>query len=140
MRRRQRTQVIIDHGSQAAITWGQRLAQDYSVETIVAPRLGLLMIKQRETAKQTLFYSGEILMTECKLRYQNWVGLGLVKGDQAELAHALAMIDLAYQAGWPQVTELDAWLAELAKEQERYLNDLSQRYAKTKVDFSTMNQ
>lgn len=64
-----------------------------------APRQGLVMCEARETARNTRFYLGEALMSECRVRIGDAEGLGLVLGRDDELARALAVIDAAYSLG-----------------------------------------
>ena len=65
-------------------------------EEVVAPHQGLVMNQVRETARNTRFYLGEALMTECRVRVAGADGLGVVLGADGELARALAVVDAAY--------------------------------------------
>lgn len=65
------------------------------VREVVAPRQGLVMCQVRETARNSRFYLGEALMTECRVRLGSVEGLGVVLGTNAELAHDMAVIDAA---------------------------------------------
>ncbi len=56
------------------------------------------MIKMRETAKRELFYLGEVLVTEAKVSINGTLGMGIVVGDNEELALNLAIIDCATNA------------------------------------------
>lgn len=140
MNRRQRTELFIEYGQEACMSQAAELLTLYDIETMVNPQLGLMMIKQRETAQNTLFYSGEVLVTECKVRCGQVMGLGLIKGNQAEMARALAVLDLAFNAGWPECQALEAWLQDLARVKETKQAETIRRYQQSRVDFSTMQQ
>lgn len=140
MKRYQRTYLILEYGRSQALTWGEQIAKAYSYEMIVKPHLGLVMLKHRESALKTLFYSGEMLMSECKVRFNECIGCGLVAGENLDLSLAMALIDLAYQAQWAICQEMDQWLLDLqakAQEKEQADRDL---YHSTRVNFSTMKQ
>lgn len=139
MKRRRRTELIIEYGTDDALKFAQQLLDKYEIDIIVSPRLGLTMIKQRETAKNTLFYSGEVLISECKVRMDDAIGLGIVVGAQLELAQALAVIDLAYQLELSEIEELNQWLEKLKTREAEEIKAASIKYSRTKVDFSTMN-
>lgn len=140
MNRRQRTELLIDYGKDDCVKYAQMIVDNHDIETVVEPQLGLLMIQQRETAQNTLFYAGEVLVTECKVRHGQHMGLGLVKGDQAEMAHALAVIDLAFVATWSETQDILTWLDQLVEVKRQTLDTQTRRYQQSRVDFSTMQQ
>lgn len=133
-----RTELIIEYGRQEALAYARNIMDRYPVEEIMAPHLGLVMIKQRETAKNSLFYIGEVLVTQTKVRCKNHVGIGLVKGEDMAFSHALAVIDLAYKMGWPETKGLDAWLKQLEAVERQVLARKTEQTLRTKVNFSTM--
>lgn len=139
MNRRQWTELIIEYGSHQIEDYLPIILEKYSIEEIIPPHLGLVMIKQRETAKQSLFYIGEILVTETKVRYGDKIGLGLVKGDKPALSRALAIFDLAYVCQWPEWQQVETWLEELSSVKLEERDRQTKRIMQTKVDFSTMN-
>src|SRR5699024_12368137 len=69
--------------------------EELHFDLISGPSVGLVMVKTREHAKNTLFYMGEVLITETKIRHGSVVGTGLVKGSDNELSQAMAFIDLS---------------------------------------------
>jgi alpha-D-ribose 1-methylphosphonate 5-triphosphate synthase subunit PhnG len=139
MNRKTRTEILI----KGPVSVPQKLAREilsrYEVRTIEDANNGLVMIKVREGAKQSLFYIGEVLVTECKVMLNGCLGIGIVKGHEPELAYNLAVIDAAYNAG---LAETKAWTSELLLEEERIKKndqDLAARILKTKVNFTTMD-
>lgn len=139
MKRRRRTEILI-HGSQKlAAELAGSIMQNYRVEVIQPPENGLVMLKMRETSQRSLFYPGEVLVTECKVQIGETIGIGILAGDQPELAEQLAVIDAAFEAELP---ETGSWVRLLEQEE---LNIREQRAAasqdilKTKVDFESMD-
>lgn len=139
MNRRQWTELIIEYGNHQIEDYVALFLEKYSIEEIIPPHLGLVMIKKRETAKQSLFYIGEILVTETKVRFGDKIGLGLVKGDNPDLSRALAIFDLAYVCRWPEWQYLQAWFKELSTIKLEDRRRQTKAVMQTKVDFSTMS-
>lgn len=139
MNRRQRTEILI----QGAPTLSKKLAtiitDSYKCREVVAPRYGLTMVKMRESAQKSLFYLGEVLVTEAKVMINNKIGVGIVVGMEDELALNLAIIDAAYNAN---LEETNDWKNDLLQEAERIKSNRAkeqQNLLKTKVDFQTMD-
>ena len=143
MTRRRRTEIV----ARASQDFARKLAQDiqatYPIKVIQSPQPGLVMIKQRESGRNGLFYLGELYVTEAKVALGESLGLGLIQDDDADRAadHALnaAVIDAAFNAGVP---ELAGWLPRF-EEQARLIaqaaaNDTA-RINQSKVSFETMD-
>lgn len=138
MIRKKRTRILIKGSSEVSKKLAQEILDIYDVKTIEESNNGLVMIKARERAKQSLFYIGEVLITECKVMINRSLGIGLVNGHQPELAYNLAIIDAAYNAN---LMETNAWTKVLLIEEDR-INKESEAFKnkvlKTKVNFNTM--
>ena len=97
------------------------------------------MIKMRETAKKSLFYLGEVLVTETKVQINQSFGIGIVVGDEEELSYQLAVIDAAYEAN---LVETKKWTLLFEEEEKRIQKNRSKQEAailKTKVNFEMMD-
>ena len=137
-RKRQRTEILIQGDSQLAQQFAESIMDTYECREILAPQYGLTMIKMRETAKNSLFYIGEVLITEAKVEINNRIGIGIVVGMKDELAKHLAIIDAAYKADLPETT---TWEAQLIKAEKQITKELAKKQAElfeTKVSFETM--
>ena len=139
MNRRKRTEILIRGSKELAEKLAKEIEEKYNIKTIDEPNNGLVMIKMRETAKKQLFYLGEVLVTEAKIQINGYLGMGIVAGDNEELAINLAIIDGAYKAN---LKETSKW-EELLLNEEKIIKEkeykLSQKILETKVDFTTMN-
>lgn len=139
MKRRKRTEILIQGDPKLAERFAKSIAENYAYQEIIAPQHGLTMVKMRESAKNSLFYMGEVLVTEAKIEIQNSIGIGIVIGMEKKLAHHLAMIDAAYKANLPETTQ---WETALLEEEKNIKINLAKKQAKlfeTKVDFQTMD-
>jgi alpha-D-ribose 1-methylphosphonate 5-triphosphate synthase subunit PhnG len=138
MKRKQRTEILLNSPHQLAERLALQILGQYSVKSIEEPNNGLVMVKVRETAKRELFYLGEVFITECKVMIEGQLGIGMVQGHEPELAYHLAIIDAAYNAGLP---EIGGW-TELLLTEERAIQEkqaaMHAKILKTKVNFQTM--
>ena len=99
MNRKRRTEILIRSPKELAKKLADNVRKKYAIRVIEEPNQGLVMIKMRETAKKELFYLGEVLVSEAKVYVNGALGMGIVKGENEELALNLAIIDGAYKAG-----------------------------------------
>lgn len=140
MKRKRRTEILVNGASELAARLAEEIIQRYDVKTIEEPNQGLVMIKVRETAQKSLFYIGEVLVTECKVQIDGAIGLGILHSHDRQLAYHLAVIDAAYEAGLKETAE---WTERLLHEETAIFR---QRLAaqsgvlKTKVSFETMDE
>lgn len=139
MNRRRRTKILIRAGKDLAKNLANEIKEKYEIKSIEEPNNGLVMVKLRETAKKELFYLGEVLVTEYKVYVNGTLGLGIVTGDEEELAYNLAIIDGAYRNN---VKEIEKWEEMLLNEEQsikKREEKETRKILETKVDFSTMN-
>jgi alpha-D-ribose 1-methylphosphonate 5-triphosphate synthase subunit PhnG len=139
MKRRRRTEILIQGNPILAQNFAELIINKYECREIVAPQYGLTMIKMRESAKNSLFYIGEVLMTEAKVEINQCIGIGIVVGMEDELSKHLAIIDAAYKANLPE-TEL--WNQQLIEAEKAIIKERAQEQAElfeTKVNFETMD-
>ena len=139
MRRKRRTEILVNSSIGLAADLAEDIISKYEVKTIEQPNHGLVMVKARETAKNSLFYLGEVMVTECKVEINGCIGIGILKGDEPQKAFYLAVIDATYQAG---LKETNDWAPRLLSAEENILRsriELSQQILKTKVNFETMD-
>ncbi|CAM4233505.1 phosphonate C-P lyase system protein PhnG [Paenibacillus alkaliterrae] len=139
MQRKRRTEILINGSREIPARLAQQIAGRYEVNTIEEPNNGLVMIKARETAKKSLFYLGEVFVTECKVQIGGAIGLGIVKGHEPELAYQLAVIDAAYQAGLDETGHWQEVLTAKEHEIDQRRKARQSKILQTKVIFETMD-
>jgi len=140
LKRRRRTEILINGSRDIAARLAGEILERHEIRTVEEPNCGLVMLKVRETARKSLFYLGEVLVTECKVRLHGKTGLGIVAGDEPELAFHLAVIDAAYRAG---VRETEGWDAVLEDEAEKIASRraaFNRGVLRTRVNFEIMSE
>ncbi|MDN7245312.1 phosphonate C-P lyase system protein PhnG [Planococcus shenhongbingii] len=138
MKRRRRTEILIQGNEQLARGFAETIAKKYECREISAPQYGMTMIKMRESAKNSLFYIGEVLVTEAKVEIGGQIGIGIVAGMKEELARNLAIIDAAYKADLPETAEWQHPLLEMEKDIAQAKSREQAELFETKVSFETM--
>lgn len=136
--RERRTRILVEGNPDLRHSLAEHVRRDYPVVELGPPDPGLIMTKMRETAKNSLFYIGEVLATEAKARVEGYTGLGLILGNQPEAARDLAIIDAAYNAKLSLCLE---WVSLLEAEEERLALEHQkhhERLLETRVEFQRM--
>ena len=139
MNRKKRTEILIRGSADVAGKLAREILNRYDVTTVEEANNGMVMVKIRESAQRSLFYLGEVFITECKVMINGHLGIGMVKGHEPEIAYSLAVIDAACNADLP---ETKAWEGLLLLEQNRINKAYAafmQKILKTKVNFDTMD-
>ncbi|WP_439653127.1 phosphonate C-P lyase system protein PhnG [Raoultibacter phocaeensis] len=111
------------------------------VKVLDAPREELVMVKVRESSRNSLFYLGEALMCSCRVRIGDAMGFGYVLGSKRNAAYNLAVVDAAYRSERPFEGK-QRWEQRIEKEARRlYERQLKSQalVERTRVDFSTMD-
>ena len=132
------TRVFAKYGRQEAIDFFLKYKEELDFDIISGPSEGLVMVKTREKEKNTLFYMGEVLITETKIRHGSTVGTGLVKGSDNELSQAMAFIDLSIKME-QFTTELPKILETLKNIEANDIAEKTEKILQTKVNFEMMN-
>lgn len=139
MNRRNRTKILIDGSRDFARELISEVEANYDIHILSAPQQALTMVKLRETAKKSLFYLGEVLVTETKVQINNAYGIGIVVGDEEGFSYQLAVIDAAYEAN---LVETENWTVLFEEEEKRIHENRAIKAAaifKTKVNFEMMD-
>lgn len=139
MNRRRRTEILIEGSRSFAKELTKEIEQKYEIQILSEPKHCLTMMKVRETAKRSLFYLGEVLVTETKVQVNGCIGIGIVTGHEEALSYELAVIDAAFEAN---LEETNYWPVLFEMEEQRISQQKLQReqaILKTKVDFEMMN-
>jgi alpha-D-ribose 1-methylphosphonate 5-triphosphate synthase subunit PhnG len=140
LQRYERCRILVEGDSSLAQEIAAEIEKEHRVEIIDEPHEELVMIKVRESVRNSLFYLGEALMCSCRVKLGDTIGHGMVIGTKRNLAYNLALIDAAFSSGIAAKKEAD-WEARI-REEARKLARREAREAtlidKTRVDFSTM--
>jgi len=141
VKRYERTKILVEGNPAVARKIAAQIEQEHSVEVLDEPHEELVMVKVRESAKNSLFYLGEALMCSCRVCLDDKaVGFGFALGDKREKAYNLALVDAAYSSD--QIIPKTTWDVLIDKESERLRLKQQKEQIKidrTKVDFSVMD-
>ncbi|MBD8037031.1 phosphonate C-P lyase system protein PhnG [Solibacillus sp. A46] len=139
MNRAERTKLLIEVGRKQALEMADQIANTYEIVEVQPPREGLVMVKLRESAQQSLFYIGEVLVTETKVKIRNVFGTGIVREMEPELSRALAIIDAAFKGDFPETKQWIPVMEQLKMELELEQQNIKRSIERTKVQFNTMS-
>ena len=138
MHRKQWTRIFSNYGRSEALDFYNRFKESLEFDIISEPEEGLVMVKTREHARNTLFYMGEVLVTASKIRHGSTVGLGIAKGTDTELSEAMAFIDLSFKLE-KFTAELNEILKSLKDIEAKSTAERTEKILQTKVSFDMMN-
>lgn len=139
MHRRRRTEILIRGSEKLARDFASEIENRYSIKLIEEPNSGLVMVKMREGAQKSLFYLGEVLVTEAKVRIEDAMGIGIVSGNKPELSYWLAVVDAAYNAGLEETMSWEPLLLEEEVRIDQERHKFASKILTTKVNFDTMD-
>ena len=139
MNRRKRTEILIKGNSSIAKTLALEIDNKYKVKVIQEPENCLVMVKMRESAQNSLFYLGEVLVSEAKVQINEKIGIGIVSDNRPELSFWLAIIDAAYNAKLEETQEWEQLLLQEEKKIQKEMLKKQSKILKTKVNFDTMD-
>lgn len=141
MNRYERTRVLVGGDPGVAQAIAAEIEKTCEVEVLDTPREELVMVKVRESARNSLFYLGEALMCSCRVRIADTMGFGYVLGSKRNAAYNLALIDAAFSSG-ETFERMPKWEQRIEKEAKRQRDKQVKSRAlieRTRVDFSTMD-
>ncbi|MDD3252930.1 MAG: phosphonate C-P lyase system protein PhnG [Lachnospiraceae bacterium] len=112
------------------------IQKNHNVTVVKEPAKTLAMIKLREPVKQSLFYMGEVIVSEAVVELDGAKGMGVTMGDDTEKALHMAVIDAAINHH--VFTGMDI-LLKLEQEQKDFIMRENAMHLKTMVNFNSMD-
>jgi len=112
----------------------------FPVTILKKPQKTLVMLKVRESARNSLFYAGEALACECMVKIGDVKGFAAALGDDMNKVYAMAVIDAILNAELPEsaliMEALQKWESKIEK-----ARSIESKYTmSTKVNFSVMEE
>ena len=111
--------------------------ESHSPVIIKGPGKTLTMIKMREPVRQSLFYIGEVIVSEAVVEIDGVKGIAVTMGDDTEKTLDMAIIDAAHNKG--VFTGMDNLFALEREQNERVMRE-NAMHLKTMVNFESMDQ
>ncbi|AQP54198.1 hypothetical protein CBF34_08705 [Vagococcus penaei] len=138
MNKKERTWVLVEDQTLAS-ELVEQYGNQYERHLVEIPRTALVMMTTRETAKNSLFYSGEVLVSYAKVRIGSSYGTGMILGEQLKKAEYLAIIDALY----PLLSDIEKvqWIKVFEQRRAALLHTINQEQEainQTKVSFDVM--
>lgn len=118
-------------------TLAGKVKEKNEIVLIKEPNKTLTMIKMKEPVKNTRFYIGEIMVSECVISLNGIKGMAVTMGDDLEKILDMAIVDAAINA---DVFEDLVLLLALEKEQQIEIEKENAMHLKTMVNFNTMDR
>lgn len=118
------------------IRLGREIQNQYSVTVVKKPEKALTMIKMREPVKNSLFYLGEVIITEAVVSIEETLGTAAVMGDDFDKTLYMAIIDAACNKG---VFKHEKLLLEWERHQNEMVEKENAMLHQTKVNFRSMD-
>ena len=118
----------------------QPLAEKYGVGVGSAPANSRAMIELREPVKCWQVSLGGALVCDTVVELGGTKGTAVVLGDDFDKVSSMAVIDAAFNRQVSELDELKTVLQRLSMRQQREQELENGLYAKTMVDFQTMDQ
>lgn len=115
----------------------EKIRKQYPVAVVKEPQKTLTMIKMREPVRSSLFYLGEVMVSEAIVELEGTKGIAVTMGDDFEKTLAMAVIDAASNKG---VFRDEAVLLALEKAQLEREGRENAMHLKTMVNFTSMDQ
>jgi alpha-D-ribose 1-methylphosphonate 5-triphosphate synthase subunit PhnG len=139
MKRKPLTKLLVHASESFCTSLARQVEACHHIETIDPPSESLVLIKVKESAQNSQFYLGEVLVTEARVRIDHSIGLGILQGHHPEKAKAMAIIDAAIKTDpvW-----LETWHRSLADEEKRQEQEHNTKWGMTqttRVNFYTMD-
>ena len=129
--------IMANAGREEVAQMAEKLKQNHDIVIIKEPSKTLTMIKMREPVKGSLFYIGEVIVTECIVELDGERGMAVTMGDDFEKTLDMSVIDAACNKG---VFNDEDNLLELEKNQILKLQRENAMHLKTMVSFNSLDR
>lgn len=124
------------------LPWIDQIKEIAEVKILKEPKMGLVMMRSRDTVAQEIFNLGEVLVSDCTVFVDNQPGYGVVMGNQPERAEAMAIIDAVFRIRGGKLKDLinnmQIWIEEQSGLQQREQLSEFNHINRSKVNFEIM--
>ncbi len=136
MNKRRLSKILAKASPQQVQELAGEIKTQHEITVVKAPEKSLVMIKMRDPVKESLFYLGEVIVSEAIVDLDGAKGTAVLLGDDYEKALDMAVIDAACNKG--VFARFDA-LEQLEAEQNRRTEQENALFLKTMVNFTSMD-
>lgn len=136
MEKRRISKILARAGKDQVKRLADEIKKDYSPVIVKAPEKSLTMIRMREPVRESLFYLGEVIVSEAIVDLVGAKGVAVLMGDDFDKVLDMAVIDAACNKGVFQRYDI---LEQLEKEQTLRLEKENALFMQTMVNFHSMD-
>lgn len=136
MNKRRLSKILAKASPQQVQELAGEIKTQHEITVVKAPEKSLAMIKMRDPVKESLFYLGEVIVSEAIVDLDGAKGTAVLMGDDYEKALDMAVIDAACNKG--VFARFDV-LEQLEAEQNRRTEQENALFLKTMVNFTSMD-
>ncbi len=136
MEKRRISKILARAGKEEVKKLADEIKENYTPVIVKAPEKSLTMIRMREPVQDSLFYLGEVIVSEAIVDLDGAKGVAVIMGDDFEKVLDMAVIDAACNKG---VFQRYDFLEQLEKEQTRRLEKENALFMQTMVNFHSMD-
>ncbi len=136
MKKRRISKILARAGKDQVKRLADEIKKDYSPVIVKAPEKSLTMIRMREPVQESLFYLGEVIVSEAIVDLVGAKGVAVLMGDDFDKVLDMAVIDAACNKGVFQRYDI---LEQLEKEQTLRLEKENALFMQTMVSFHSMD-
>ncbi len=132
-------------GRETVLKAATELTEGLMVMPLQPAESGLALLQWRDAVKHHPFFMGEVPISRAAValvnqRGERAEGAAVVMADDAELAHALAVLDAVHARRWPGVETIDALAGRGARAREQVRAARQAGLKRTRVDFALLSQ
>ena len=136
MEKRRISKILARAGKEQVKRLADEIKENYSPVIVRAPEKSLTMIRLREPVQESLFYLGEVIVSEAIVDLDGAKGVAVIMGDDFDKVLDMAVIDAACNKG---VFQRYDFLEQLEKEQTHRLEKENAFFMQTMVSFHSMD-
>lgn len=136
--RNDRFEVLAQGEADPLLTLAEEVLATAAVDVVLAPRVGMLMLRLREPVQSAVYNAGEVVVTEARVACGEGQGYAMRLGWQPEATLAAAVLDAAVEAGHPLRERILALLAALRAAEAARQAAAWREVAPTRVAFEEM--
>ena len=136
MEKRRLSRILARAGKEQVRQLADEIKSAYSPVIVKAPEKSLTMIRMREPVQESLFYLGEVSVSEAIVDLEGAKGIAVLMGDDFDKVLDMAVIDAACNKGVFQRYDV---LEQLEKEQTHRLERENAMFMQTMVNFQSMD-
>lgn len=139
MTKRELSAILAKASAEDVAVLAEPIKAKAQIQVLKEPQKTLVMVKVRESIKNSLFYLGEVLATECMVTVNGVKGMSVIAGDQFDKAMNIAVID-GYLNENASSADILEQIAALGVSQQQARQHMNRQIRKSKVNFNVMGE